>query len=215
MNNHLTDWFAFTGAKGLLLDLDNTVYAYQPAHEAALKACESEYMNHGFQTAFKDAYLHARNTVHHRLDGQAGMHARLLYFQQLFEDVSGSTRFDLSLKFEELYWQTFMSHMHPDEKVIQLIDFCNNGGIPVCIVTDLTAQIQHRKILKLNLQNQIKFMVSSEESGIEKPAAAIFRLALGKLQMSAEEVAMLGDSQSKDIAGAESLGIKSLLYKAC
>jgi putative hydrolase of the HAD superfamily len=82
-------------------------------------------------------------------------------------------------------------------------------GIKMAIVTDLTAQIQLQKWQKLELHRYIDFMISSEEAGIEKPAPYIFELALQKLQLQTNEVVMIGDNATKDIAGAHALQIKA------
>ena len=85
---------------------------------------------------------------------------------------------------------------------------------PICCVTDLTAEIQFRKLMKLNLENKIKFIVTSEEVGIEKPNKKMFEKALEKLNLKADQVIMIGDSMSKDILGGEALEIKSFLVKS-
>ena len=90
---------------------------------------------------------------------------------------------------------------------------CNSKNIPICCVTDLTADIQFRKLMKLNLENKIKYIVTSEEVGIEKPNKKIFEKALEKLNLKSNQVIMIGDSAPKDILGGEALGIKSYLVK--
>lgn len=202
--------------RGLLLDLDNTVYPYEPAHQAALAFCRQQFrrIRPEKADAFDQYYLEARNMVHRRLKGQAAMHSRLLYFQQMFELMFASTDPGLTLLFEAHYWDHFMENMQADEGIMKLIDLCGERDIAVCIVTDLTAQIQHKKLKHLGIDEKIRFMVSSEESGIEKPAREIFDLALQKLGMQPSEVLMVGDSESKDIRGAESLGIQSIRYVA-
>ena len=80
----------------------------------------------------------------------------------------------------------------------------------ICLVTDLTAHIQHRKIKKLKLEDYVSFAVTSEEAGKEKPHPYMFMMALEKLNLKAEEVCMVGDSFKKDIIGASNLGIKSI-----
>ena len=84
----------------------------------------------------------------------------------------------------------------------------------VCIITDLTAEIQYRKIKKLKLTNLIDFIVTSEEAGIEKPSSNIFELALKKINLKSSEICMIGDSYEKDIVGGINLGIKSFWFNA-
>ena len=76
-------------------------------------------------------------------------------------------------------------------------------------MSDLTAHIQYRKIQKLNIGKYIDFIVTSEESGREKPHAYPFMLALEKLKLTNKDLFMVGDSFKKDIVGALNMGIES------
>jgi putative hydrolase of the HAD superfamily len=95
-----------------------------------------------------------------------------------------------------------------DDARLFLLDVYEKN-IPICFVTDLTAAIQLRKVGKLGLEKMVKFMVSSEEAGVEKPDETMFKLAAEKLKLSYPDLIMIGDSEKKDIAGAEALGIKA------
>ena len=91
--------------------------------------------------------------------------------------------------------------------VMEFLEKCSKSGIPICIITDLTAEIQNKKFLKID--NYITYIVSSEEAGCEKLSQYIFELALEKLALNPKDVLMIGDNKKKDIAGAESMGMKS------
>ena len=73
----------------------------------------------------------------------------------------------------------------------------------------MTAQIQYRKIKKLNLDKYINYIVTSEEAGKEKPHQYIFMLCLDKMHLNKNDVCMVGDSFNKDIKGALSLGMNA------
>ena len=67
--------------KGVLLDLDNTLYLYDGVHQLAQKAMLlqfSEQIKLPISKA-ETIYLQARETVHQLLHGQAASHSRLLY----------------------------------------------------------------------------------------------------------------------------------------
>ena len=130
------------------------------------------------------------------------------------EKFLGKTAFKHTLRLEKLYWITFLNKMKIDKNANLFINKCFSYKIPVCCITDLTAQIQFRKIIKLNLEEKINFIVTSEEAGIEKPNKVIFDLALEKIKLEYSDVIMVGDSFSKDIKGAKELGIKSYLIKS-
>ncbi|MDP2175499.1 MAG: HAD family hydrolase [Bacteroidota bacterium] len=199
--------------KAILLDLDDTLYAYKSCHQAAYEACmilASEKYNL-FNSDFEAAWKAGRDKVHQDLHGQGASHSRLLYAQKVSEILFDKTNPQFALEIEETYWRTFLNNMKFKPEVEAFLIDAKSKGIKMCIVTDLTAQIQMRKWLKLDLGRYIDFLVSSEEAGIEKPGAYMFELAMKKLGVKAEECIMIGDSEEKDIKGAEALGIKAYL----
>jgi len=202
------------GIRAVLLDFDNTVYPYEPCHQFALRQVYRKIQTIVPVDSYKkfvDLYRQAQTDIKQHLPTQAASHSRLLYFQHLFEDAFGKTKTALSLQFETLYWESFFKKMVLREGVLDFFQNCKNQNIRICIVTDLTAQIQLKKIVHLGLEEYIDFVVSSEEAGIEKPAERLFIMALDKLGLSKEDVVVVGDSVHRDIAGAERLGIRHYL----
>ena len=71
------------------------------------------------------------------------------------------------------------------------------------IITDLTTQIQFRKIVHLELDEYIDYIVTSEEAGYDKPHPAPYKLALKKLNFNKNKIIwMFGDDPIKDIKGS-------------
>lgn len=203
------DAVSFEGKRGLLLDIDNTLYPYDYCHKLAQAAAATWCKDTlGIsEQAFMEAYAQGRQRVHQDLHGQGASHSRLLYGQKLLEKLLGRTDFALTLELEEVYWGTFLQHMELVPGARKMLDKAKAAGIRICLVTDLTATIQHRKAIKLGLAEWVQYMVTSEEAGIEKPAAYMFHLGLEKLGLTAHDCVMVGDSVPKDIAGAQALGI--------
>ena len=196
--------------KAILLDLDDTLYAYKPYHLAGYEACKllAEKKYQISSSDFEAAWKVGRNRVHQDLHGQGASHSRLLYVQKLYENLFQKTNPQFALEMEETYWNTFLNNMEFKPGVEEFLKEAKDKGIKMCIVTDLTAQIQMRKWLKLDLGRYIDYLVTSEEAGIEKPGAYMFELAMEKLGVKPEECIMIGDSEEKDIKGAEAMGIK-------
>lgn len=197
--------------KGLLLDLDNTLYNYDHAH--AIARDESlRYFRQKFGLSEEDALIafeSAKSNNHKQLPLTASSHSRLLYFQRMFESI-GAFDVQTIMKMDAVYWETFLEAITPDPYVM---DFLSEVHLPKCIITDFTAEPQYRKILKLGIDPWIDHMVTSEEAGVEKPHPFIFMSALSKLGLSAESCLMIGDSYKKDCLGAHALGIDSIYYK--
>jgi putative hydrolase of the HAD superfamily len=206
----------YEGYQGILCDLDDTLYDYDPCNKAGYAAARKVAANcFDMPGVVFDKYWKAgRQQVHHNLAPFAAGHSRLLYAQKLAEHFYGHTHPSFTLEIEEAYWSAFLERIiwNPDAEAF--MQKATEAGLEVCIVTDLTAQIQHRKWLKLDLGRFARYMVSSEEAGYEKPSPIIFKLALEKLGMQPSEVLMIGDSMEKDIKGAEALGIRPFDIKS-
>lgn len=200
-----------SNTRGVLCDLDDTLYAYDPCNKAGYAA--ARLLASGRfdvpEAVFDEYWKAGRNMVHHDLAPFAAGHSRLLYAQKLAEKHFGFTHPAFTLEVEEAYWSTFLEHMTWNPEAEDFLQTVADAGLEVCIVTDLTAQIQLRKWLKLNLGRYARYMVSSEEAGYEKPSPIIYKLALNKMGMQPSEVIMIGDSLAKDVEGAAALGIRA------
>ena len=196
--------------KGILLDLDDTLYDYESAHIPALKAALSM-LSEAWQIkpeTVKAAFQDSRVCVHQQLSGLAASHHRLLYFQGVCERLNHNP-LQWGLLAYETYWDCFLTQMRLREGVT---DFLSAVSVPICLISDLTAHIQFRKLAFLNLQDRINAVVTSEEAGHEKPHPFIFSLALKKLKMDAHEVCMIGDNFEKDCMGALGVGMAAYWY---
>ena len=190
---------SFNKFRGVLLDIDNTIYHYESCHRPSLNILIKELAKllSSSEEIIKKEFLNSRKIVNKRLHETASSHSRFLYIQLMIEKILGVSDIRNTLKLEELYWNTFLSKMKLNEHAKKFIFQCNLKNIPICCLTDLTAQIQFRKLLKLNLENKIKYIVTSEEVGIEKPNKKMFQSALEKLRLSTDQVIMIGDSAEK------------------
>jgi HAD superfamily hydrolase (TIGR01509 family) len=196
--------------KGILLDIDNTLYDYNITHSFAknrvLDYCISEF---GIsKVEISSAYEKARNKVHVELSETAASHNRLLYFQKMLEILNINT-LKYSFEIYNVYWDNFLEVLKPFDGIYNFLEKYKNK---ICLVTDLTAHIQYRKIKKIKLENYCDKIVTSEEAGREKPHPYMFMLALHKLDLRPNEVCMIGDSFKKDILGATGLGIESIWF---
>lgn len=196
--------------KAILLDIDNTLYDYNISHAFA-KDKVLEYCMNEFNLSKDEinvAYEKARKQVHIELCETAASHNRLLYFQKMSEILKVNPM-KYGFEIYTIYWDSFLEVLIPFDGIYDLLEKYENK---ICLVTDLTAQIQYRKIKKLGLEKYCNKLVTSEEAGREKPHPYMFMLALQKLGLRADEVCMIGDSFKKDIFGAVDLGIETIWF---
>lgn len=188
----------------ILFDTDNTLYPYDPAHATAQMAVRDKAVTSFSitQDDFDKAFSEARTEVKKRLKGTAASHNRLLYFQRMLEIMGLGSQVLLALDFEQTYWRTFLSSAILFDEVKELLDDIRLLGIPTAIVTDLTAQIQFRKIVYFGLDHYFDYIVTSEEAGFDKPHSAPFKIAIEKMQPRGQCIWMIGDNPVNDIRGA-------------
>ena len=188
----------------ILFDTDNTLYPYDPAHADAQAAVREKVIRTLSVTAdaFDQAFTQARHDVKERLGKTAASHSRLLYLQRMLELMGLGSQVLLALDLEQTYWRTFLSSAVLFPEVKELLDDIRLLGIPTAIVTDLTAQIQFRKIVYFELDRYFDCIVTSEEAGFDKPHRAPFEIALQKLKPKGNCYWMIGDNPVNDIAGA-------------
>jgi putative hydrolase of the HAD superfamily len=189
----------------VLFDTDNTLYPYDPAHAAAQQAVKEKVMG-TFSISAKDfdvAFKEGRKQIKTRLGHTASSHSRLLYLQRMLEIMGLGSQVLLALDFEQTYWRTFLANAVLFDDAKESLDDLRLLGIPTAIVTDLTAQIQFRKVVYFGLDHYFNFIVTSEEAGFDKPHEAPFQIALEKMQPKGDCIWMIGDSPINDIRGAK------------
>lgn len=155
---------------------------------------------------FDKAFDTARAEVKKQLGKTASSHSRLLYFQRTLEELGLRSQILLSLELEQTYWGSFLAASELREGALDFLDQLARANIPKILVTDLTSQIQFRKLVYMALDQRFEYVVTSEESGNDKPHPAGFELAISKLNSSVPEartVWMIGDNIKSDIEGAK------------
>lgn len=200
--------------KAVIFDIDGTLYSYVDNDRIAVKnLCEyAEKVLKVDEPEFRKAYKEARRIVkEERLTDGGARHSRVLFFQTALE-ILGKNPFCHVLEMYNIYWDTFLANMKPFDGAVEFIKKLKSAGKKIALCTDMTAHIQYRKIVQLGLNDFIDFMVTSEETGLEKPARIMFELALKKMGVAAENAAYFGDSPERDMVGAANVGIKPFWY---
>jgi HAD superfamily hydrolase (TIGR01549 family) len=196
-------------ARGLLLDLDDTLYSYPPV-ELHARGALLEALALALGCAVAEAsqrYDAARKAVKARLGERAAAHSRLLYLAEL---VQAAGRIDLLGQvrgWERLFWERFLDKAELRPGAQQLLESWRARGGKVAIVTDLTLEVQLWKLERFGLLPLIDALAASEEVPLDKPAPELFELAISRLGLSRERCVVVGDSPAKDGLGARRLGM--------
>lgn len=201
--------------KGIMTDLDDTLYSFISIKNRALEetAALAVSLLGVDRVAFLEAYSRGREDVKRRMAGnQAALHSRLLYFQRALE-MLGTNGLTGALELEECFWGCIIREMKAREGVLEFLIRARERGWKVGICSDMAAAVQHRKIRKLGLAAYIDALVTSEETGEEKPSALIFNRCLEKMGVEARQCLYIGDDMEKDVEGAKECGFIPVYFK--
>lgn len=203
--------------EALLMDLDGTLYPYEPCHQAGKDAAHQTAEELGYdmdEDEFHRFYRTGRRAVKRELAGTGPSHERYLYFKRAIELHTGSHHARHAVELSESYWNGHLECMDPFDGVIDTLDALGEAGIQMAVTTDLTTRIQLRKIARLGIEDRIDFLMTSEETGRDKPAAAMFAVPLAKLGVPPRDAVMVGDSITSDIEGGNSIGMMTVLFNS-
>jgi carbamoyl-phosphate synthase large subunit len=187
--------------KAVLFDLDNTLYP------------EEQFVVSGFRAAAQ--------TLAGRLNLPGPM--LLEKMLSLLQNHGRGKVFDLlldDLQIDRKKWLPVLLQVYRSHRPVILLSpgvFAALGalkatGVRIGLVTDGLAAVQRSKIAALGLDSLMDVIVCTEElgEGCSKPATVPFEVALHLLGVSPSEAAYVADDISKDFAGPNHLGMKSV-----
>jgi len=181
----------------VIFDLDDTLYPYAPSHEAgqaALVRFAARELGVKEQ-AFLDVWDASRARVKARLGTIGSSHSRLLYAHEAIEMLGLRSQPALALAMEQEYWREYLlaARLRPGAR--DLLSSLRYNNIPIAVVTDLTAQIQFRKLVHLELDQVVDHVVVSEEAATDKVGLEPFRVLFDRLpRQDTNHVWFIGDS---------------------
>ena len=82
----------------------------------------------------------------------------------------------------------------------------------IYILSNGFREVQHAKVERSGLLPYIHRMILSEDAGVNKPNATIFRYACSATNSRCAESLMIGDSWPADIVGAKNVGMPSIWF---
>lgn len=96
------------------------------------------------------------------------------------------------------------------DDVQNCLERLNDNRIKTAIISDGIPIKQYEKILRLNLDKLIDFIVISDEIGVKKPNPELFKYSLSKFGFKNKEMIYIGDRLDKDILPANLANIYSI-----
>lgn len=182
----------------IVFDLDDTLYPYSICNDFASKALsDALVLRLGISPTEAENELRlSRQIVKKRLGKTASSHSRLLYIQETLARGQFANQADLALELEHIFWRSYISKMAIRPGAEELLNLARYNDIPLALVTDLTLQIQLRKLQHLEFEHVFDVIVASEEVGHDKSSLEPFHLLKERASdVWMSDVWFVGDSE--------------------
>ncbi len=201
----------------IFIDLDNTLYDYNLANSRAVKisldymsantGISFEELNEYFSKAQKDVKSQQKNT--------ASSHSRLLYFKRTQELIFNQTNIKESIILNNIFWTSFMKNMSIFPAVKKFLTRAKDLNILTTVVTNLNTDIQLRKLVSLDINEFIDFVVTSEDAGSEKPSNIFieYLTSVTSYDKKQDKSWFIGDDLFTDLEAGKALKSKIFIKK--
>lgn len=154
----------------VLFDLDNTLYDYEVANSAGEDALIN-FLNQNLKLSISELTARldeSRKSVKSTLGSTAASHSRLLYVREFLNSNELNMHLTFALECEQVFWRSYMDKMVLFDGVDEFINFLRLSRSKLVLVTDLSTQIQIRKLAWLGLEKAFDRVITSEEAGGDK-----------------------------------------------
>ncbi|CAN1484237.1 COG1011 Predicted hydrolase (HAD superfamily) [Candidatus Nanopelagicaceae bacterium] len=182
----------------VIFDLDNTLYDYNVANLAG----EHYLMEHLkdnlriSENEFYELWSAARVQVKETLGLSASAHSRLMYIREFLNSNKFPTYATFALECEQVFWRGYFDKMTLFNGVEAFISLLRLNQVKLILVTDLSTQIQLRKLAWLGLEKSFDLIVTSEESGGDKVTGKSELMVKKYVEPEIGKTWSIGDSQA-------------------
>ena len=204
--------------KAILLDWDDTIGDWTKAEHLALQDIYTTYHLDQLYPTFAD-YKAAYTPYNLELWGKYGrgeVTKEFLHLERFLRPLLKDSESERKAGLEQLAHEIGEEFLRLTNKYFSVLPDADlvirylASKYPLTIVSNGFKEVQYYKFEHSGLQDCLTYTIISEEVGINKPQPEIFRIALERNGVTADEAIMIGDSYSSDIAGAKAAGIDQI-----
>lgn len=203
--------------KGILLDLDDTILAFDSVADASWNTVLARYGNRFGTTSVESVLLFIKSSARqfwsdprrHRKGRLNLMGARQVIIHDALQKV-GIMDDELVRRIAVEYDQVRTEAIQPIPGAIEAIDDMRINGVKLALVTNGAAASQREKINRFGLSQLFDCILIEGECGYGKPDERAYVKALSDLNVSANDAWMVGDNWEWEVVAPQRLGIHGI-----
>lgn len=194
----------------LIFDLDDTLFDFGETEKNALDHSFRAFSFPNGLTEYRASYKEISKGLWLDLEqGRISLsELKVERFKRLF------LQHELSLSPED-FGQTYIENLGREVHMIDGVQdmLTNLSTCRLVLLTNGFQDVQHARIALSPLHQTFEVIVTSEETGYQKPQAEIFEYVFEKLGITEKQnVLMIGDSLTSDIQGGNNYGIDTCWF---
>ena len=199
--------------KVVLIDVDNTLLDFDACVKAALRDGFDHFGLPAYREEMFPIFNQVNNALWHRIETGELTREQLMEirFDRIFEALG--IRFD-GVTFEDYFRRYLFDSAIHVEGALELLQYLS-GKYVVCAASNGPYEQQIHRLEVSGLAPYLTHSFISEQVGAEKPSREFFDTCMKVLDLSdlrPEEVMMIGDSLTADMAGGISYGMQTCWY---
>lgn len=193
--------------RAVIFDLDNTLTDFVVMKDQAIRAAAHAMYDMGLPLSPEEAASRI-----YAIYDQEGIEYQSV-FDHLLRDVYGHVPASILaagiIAYRKSRDSTLVLYPHVKLTLMELL----RRGIRLAVLSDAPRLQAWQRIHHLALQHVFEHVITFDDTGQRKPAAAPFRRALELLDLAPAEVLMVGDWPDRDMRGAGALGIPTVFAR--
>lgn len=196
--------------KAVLLDVDNTLLDFNKSADATIKSAFNE-LGIKYSADILDVFLRINDTLWHRIEKKELTREELhrirwsIIFDKLGITADGH-------EMERLFLSRLANYAIPVDGAIDIVKYLS-GKYKLYTASNAPYAQQVKRLTISGIIPYIEKILNFETQGINKPQQRFFEECLKAVSPAKkEEVAIIGDSLSADIAGGKSIGITTIWF---
>ena len=193
--------------KAIIFDLDNTLLDFVKMKQFSVKAAITAMIEAGLDVDEKKAYQDIFDLYIKK--GWENQQVFDDYLNQTVGKVSNKILAAGIVSYRRAREATLLVYPNVNKTLIELIKM----GIQLSVVSDAPSREAWMRLYYLNLHHVFDPVLTFDDTGVRKPSAKPFEMALDILQSSPDEVLMIGDWPERDVVGAKQIGMKTIFAR--